>query len=226
MEHLKAETLARLVEELPTFAEREHLEACNTCATELEALRRQTDLLGRLPDLRPFPADFEALEARLQAEGLIHSGSRAGGRAGRSELAFTPRWTRRVAGVALFAVGAFTGALAVERLRPAGGVELAAASDPVDAAAALATVEEAERDYVAALVRYRQLTNGSSDDDGAGDPTTRYAALEDLVRAGQAAVRQAPADPFLNGLLASALAEQQAVSRRISSGRGQRDGWF
>jgi hypothetical protein len=222
MEHLIPETLARLVDDLPTAAEREHLEACDACAAELEALRRQTDVLGRLPDMRPSPADFDALEARLQAEGLIQVGSRAG----YPELAVTPRWMRRVAAVALFAVGALSGAAAMARLRPVGGAELAAAGEPADASAALATVEAAERDYIAALVRYRQLTSESYADDGAGDPATRYAALEYLVRAGQAAVRQAPADPFLNGLLASALAEQQAVSRRISSGRSRQDGWF
>jgi hypothetical protein len=222
MEHLTHETLARLVDDLPTAAEREHLEACDACAAELEALRRQTDVLGRLPDMRPSPADFDALEARLQAEGLIQVGSRAG----YPELAVTPRWMRRVAGVALFAVGAFSGAAAMARLRPAGGAELAAAAEPADPTAALESVEAAERDYVAALVRYRQLTSESYADDGAGDPAARYAALEYLVRAGQAAVRQAPADPFLNGLLASAMAEQQAVSRRISSGRARQDGWF
>ena len=222
MAHLIPETLARLVEELPSAAEREHLEACNTCAAELEAMRQQTDVLGRLPDMRPSPADFDALEARLQAEGLIQVGSRAG----YPELAVTPRWMRRLAAVAVFAVGAFSGAAVMARLRPAGAADLAAADEPADPAAALATVEAAERDYVAALVRYRQLTNEPDLDGVMGDPTARYQALDYLVRAGQAAVRQAPADPFLNGLLASALAEQQAVSRRISSRGTQRDGWF
>jgi hypothetical protein len=43
------------------------------------------------------------------------------------------------------------------------------------------------------------------------------------VAASQAAVRQAPADPFLNGLLASTLAEREATLRKISSGG---DNWF
>jgi hypothetical protein len=55
------------------------------------------------------------------------------------------------------------------------------------------------------------------------DPATRYAALDYLVTAGQLAVRQAPTDPFLNGFLASAIAERQAVLRRISSGP---ENWF
>jgi hypothetical protein len=222
MEHLIPDTLARLVDELPTAAEREHLEACDACAAELDALRRQSELLGRLPDMRPSPADFDALEARLAAEGLIQVGSRAG----YPELAITPRWMRRTAAVALFAVGALSGAGFMARVRPATDAGLAASAETTDPDAALASVEQAERDYVAALVQYRQLTGASEADGIAGDPAARYQALEYLVRAGQAAVRQAPADPFLNGLLASALAEQQAVSRRISTGGAQQDGWF
>ena len=222
MEHLIPETLARLVDELPTAAEREHLEACDPCAAELEALRRQSELLGRLPDMRPSPADFDALEARLAAEGLIQVGSRTG----YPELAVTPRWMRRAAAIALFAVGAASGALVTARWRPAGPAELAAVAPADDPAAALAQVEQAERDYVSALVQYRQLTGAADADEMVGDPAARYQALEYLVRAGQAAVRRAPADPFLNGLLASALAEQQAVSRRISTTGAQQDGWY
>ena len=73
--------------------------------------------------------------------------------------------------------------------------------------------------------QYRQLATEPGMEEAAGDPAARYAALEYLVRAGQVAVRQAPADPFLNGFLASAQAEQQAVYRRIS-GAAREDGWF
>ena len=224
MEHLNLETLARLVDELPTSAEREHLEACDACAAELDALRRQSDMLGRLPDLRPSPADFDAIETRLAAEGLVQVGSRAG----YPELAITPRWMRRAAAIAVFATGGLTGAGVMARLRPTEDDRMAAVASerPADPEAALASVEQAERDYVAALVQYRQLTAEPEIDGPAGDPAARYQALEYLVRAGQVAVRQAPADPFLNGLLASALAEQQAVSRRISSNSARQDGWF
>ena len=223
--HLNREILARLVDELPDAAEREHLDACAACARELDALRRQTESLARLPDLRPFPGDFDALEARLASEGLI----RIGGRPAHAEPAPTPRWMRRVAAVALFAVGAAAGAAATTRWGPAAADPVVAAAprtaQPADEGAALARVEQAERDYVAALVDYRRLTSSAETDPTALDPR-RYAALEQMVRAGQAAVREAPADPFLNGLLASALAEQQAVSRRVRGDRSQQDGWF
>ena len=162
MEHLIPETLARLVDELPTPAERAHLEACDACALELDALRRQSDMLGRLPDMRPSPADFDALETRLAAEGLIQVGSRAG----YPELAVTPRWTRRAAAIAVFAAGGLTGAGVMARVRPAVAPETAAVAvteRPADTEAALASVEQAERDYVAALVQYRQMTDGPGD---------------------------------------------------------------
>jgi hypothetical protein len=88
---------------------------------------------------------------------------------------------------------------------------------------AAGAVRLAEERYVAALSRYRQLLVRHGGEGGVGDPASRFAALEYLVAAGQAAVRQAPADPFLNGLLASALAEREATLRTISA---DGDGWF
>ena len=228
MKHLNYETLARLVDEAPTGDERRHLEECQTCVHELEALRGQTAQLGRLPDLRPAPGDWEALEARLAAQGLVEAADRPGG----ARLAVSRRWLRRAAAVALFLGGAASGAAVmaarVEPAQSAGtvvGAETATApADDPDGA--LTQVARAERAYIDALVRYRRLIAEQGAEEMAGDPATRYAALEQLVRAGRVAVRQAPADPFLNGLLASALAEQQAVYRIISEDRADQAEWF
>ena len=57
-----------------------------------------------------------------------------------------------------------------------------------------------------------------------GDPASRFAALEGIVAAGRAAVQQAPADPYANGVLVSALAEREAILRNASLTRG--DGVF
>jgi hypothetical protein len=99
--------------------------------------------------------------------------------------------------------------------------QVAATTDP---GTALAQVQDAERAYIGALVHYRQLMSAREDGDVLGDPERRYAALEQVVQAGQAAVNQAPFDPFLNGLLASALAER-AAHRQVSLSADQ-DGWF
>ena len=221
MEHLSPETLGRLVSDPPTARELQHLDGCEACAAELEILRQQTTLLGGLPDMRPPQGDFESLEARLAAEGLV----RVGPGPGSSGAIAAPRWKWRVAAVVIFLGGALSGATAVAKSSATTESPVAQQATVNDAADARAEVARAERAYMDALVQYRQLATEPGTEEFAGDPAARYAALEYLVRAGQVAVRQAPADPFLNGLLASARAEQQAVYRRIS-GAARQDGWF
>jgi hypothetical protein len=63
MEHLSLEALARLVDETPFRSERRHLARCPDCSRELALLREQTEALRSLPDLRPAPGDWPALEA-------------------------------------------------------------------------------------------------------------------------------------------------------------------
>ena len=70
---------------------------------------------------------------------------------------------RRAAAIAVFAAGGLTGAGVMARVRPAVAPETAAVAvteRPADTEAALASVEQAERNYVAALVQYRQMTDG------------------------------------------------------------------
>jgi hypothetical protein len=226
MGHLNPESLARLVDEAPRPDEAEHLAYCPSCSSELDALRSQTLALGSLPEIRPPLGDWEVLEARLRSEGLLEAPSLLS----RLTLAHTPAWMRAAAAAALFFGGALGGASLTANSRPVAGM-LGGTEDPAlfanaqnvdDAASA---VRVAEQGYVNALARYRQLlADGDGGDDAlAGDPRSRYAALEVLLAASQAAVRQAPADPFLNGLLASTMAERDATLRRISNRTGN---WF
>jgi hypothetical protein len=224
MEHLSIEALARLVDEPPRPEEAEHLAACRTCATELDALRAQTRALASLPEIRPPLGDWEVLEARLRSEGLVEDP----GLLSRLTLARTPAWMRAAAAAALFLGGTLVGVGVTsrqdgeQRTAAAGeGSALFAGVEDVDAAAQ--AVRAAELAYVNALTRYRQLLEQDGGDDLLGDPSSRFAALEYLVAASQAAVRQAPADPFLNGLLASTLAERDVTLRRIST---RQDNWF
>jgi hypothetical protein len=92
----------------------------------------------------------------------------------------------------------------------------------LDVESAASAVRSAEEEYVTAVTRYRELlaTEGGG---GGTDPMSRFAALEHLVMVSQAAVRQAPGDPFLNGFLASAMAERDAAARMVSAGQ---DNWF
>lgn len=226
MGHLNPEALARLVDEAPQADEAEHLSACPTCSSELEAMRAQTLALGALPEMRPPMGDWEVLEARLRSEGLIEAPSLFS----RLTLAQTPPWMRAAAAAALFLGGTMAGAALAAEGGPMAGVfggaersaQRANAGNLDDAASA---VRVAEQGYVSALARYRQLMaeTGEGDESLTSDPRSRYAALEVLLAASQAAVRQAPADPFLNGLLASTMAERDATLRRISNRSGN---WF
>ncbi|MEJ2202914.1 MAG: hypothetical protein P8170_02260 [Gemmatimonadota bacterium] len=223
MEHLTTEILARLVDEPPREEETRHLSECQVCTSELDALRAQTQALGSLPEVRPPLGDWEFLEARLRSEGLVRDPSLFH----RLTMGRTPGWMRAAAAAALFLGGGMFGAAftgdAVRDV-PSGtsnGAARMAAVDNLDDAAS--AVRNAEADYMYALARYRELLGEESGQGEIGDPITNLAALEYLVAAGQAAVRQAPADPFLNGLLASTLAEREAVLRRIST---RQDNWF
>lgn len=213
MEHLTPEALARLVDERPQPAETEHLEACEACARELAALHDQTEALQTLPEIMPPMGDWEVLEAQLRSEGLVREPSPLS----RLGLARTPAWMRAAAALALFLTGAATGAGVMAR--ESSGPQIAVSS--LEGAAN--AVREAEDRYVAAVSDYRALLAEEGVDDAGGDPYGRYAALEHLVSVSQAAVRQAPGDPFLNGFLASAMAERNAAARLVSL---TDDDWF
>jgi hypothetical protein len=107
---------------------------------------------------------------------------------------------------------------------PGGGFALVANAGTVEEAAEV--VQVAERQYVDALVRYRQLVDTRNGEDPVGEAEGRFAALEYLVAASQVALEQAPADPFLNGLHASAMAERQAARQAWVRRAGQAQDWY
>jgi len=213
MEHLTVETLARLVDDDFRPTEKAHLDACEACSRELAALRDQTEALSTLPEIMPPLGDWEVLEAELRSEGLLRDPTPLS----KLGLARTPSWMPAAAAVVLFLGGAATGA----------GVSARGSADPTAAAAsveeAATAVREAEDRYVTAVSSYRAMLAAEGVDGTDVDPISRYAALEHLVSVSQAAVRQAPGDPFLNGFLASALAERDAAARMVSL---TDDNWF
>ena len=219
MEHLTTETLARLVGEGPSHEEKEHLDKCSLCQSEYLALKEQTEIIGALPDLRPPSGDWEALEARLASEGLIRS----------SGLALTASrwrdsgWLQAAAALVLFLGGTtlgsgFTkadevggmaqgGPPADMQLIPVGGM-----AQPVsNLAEAAQAVNLAERQYADALLQYRQMMDAQGEPAFIGDPAARLAAVEAILATGRAALQQAPTDPFVNGVLVSAMAERAAL---------------
>lgn len=216
MEHLTLEALARLVDEAATGTDAEHLERCERCSSELEAMRDQTAALGALADMRPARGAWDTLEARLTSEGLIRREPWFGG-----SMGTTPAWMRAAAAVALFLGGAGLGATFGGDGVPLPGRSGSAAtpfqlaSNATTADEAAEAVRVAERQFMDAMIRYRQLLEAENGGEPLGEPGAHYAALEYLAAAAQVAVQQAPADPFLNGLLASTLAEREAARQEV-----------
>lgn len=217
MEHLSLEDLGRLVDDQPTTDEMRHLGACDVCAQELDALRAQTRALGALPEILPPKGDWHAIEARLRSEGLVEDP----GLFRKLGLARTPSWMKAAAAVLLFLSGTGTGVA----MASSGGVGQGPATlgDVATVEDAASAVRSAEENYVSAVSRYHELRAREGGEDLGVDPITRVAALEHLVMVSQAAVRQAPGDLFLNGFLASAVAERDAALRMVSSGQ---DTWY
>jgi hypothetical protein len=212
MEHLNLETLARLIDERPTPKEREHLAACTACAGELRALKLQTEALSGLPVMRPPHGDWQALEARLLGEGLLHTSSQ-------TRLPFMqrmPAWAQVAAAAVIFLGGAGVGVSFADPASPElGSGSLAEAVVGVDDA--LQLVESTERDYMAALVRYNQLSR-TDVELTEQEVYQRLAIYEGLLTATQQAVQMAPSDPVFNGLLANVVAERQSALRMASTG--------
>lgn len=216
MEHLSTERLARLIDERPSEEEARHLGACPLCTRELEALKAQTAALGALPEIMPPKGDWKVLEAQLRSEGLL----RDPGLFRRLGVAQTPQWMKVAAAMLLFLSGTGTGVALTQASNADNDFPSLASVSVEDAASA---VRSAEDQYVTAVTRYRELLAQDGGEELGGDPLSRFAALEHLVMVSQAAVRQAPGDPFLNGFLASAMAERDAALRMVSS---KRDNWF
>jgi len=234
MEHLTLETLARLLDGVPSEHEARHLAGCRICQEELAALKDQTEALGALPALRPPQGDWEALEARLLSEGLL--GSQASDHVHVFPLRRNWRMvTQAAAAIVLFVGGTAIGSAMSSEAPQETGTSLALAASgaqQANSAVTLTTMDEAanevrrtEQAYIEAMVRYRELARATGRNiPETQDPATHYAALGAVMAASQAAVREAPADPFLNGILASVTAERQAYFQTLSG--SNRETWY
>lgn len=249
MEHLTRETLARLVDEVPNPGKDRHLEECGRCRGELKALRDQVMALRGLPDIVPPPGDWRALERRLIEAGLLRENSEGSPAHGdldprtsrrvegaptvtmssrlRSMRTARSLWATAAAAVAVFLGGAFTGVQfgSGSSQTPVadavlGGATLPSASSLTTPDEALAALRDTEMRYISIRARLEELTaSGSSS--LFENPYRRIAALEHLAAASQAAVQQAPGDPYFNGLLVSVLGEREATARLVSLSTGE-----
>jgi hypothetical protein len=218
MEQLTYEWLAELVDREPTREEMERLSGDPELKDALNALRAQTEALGQLPRMMPPRGDWEELEARLMSEGLIRRNRPSWLPGG----AMASGWTRAVAAAVIFLVGGVTGSAMSGPGSPVARGSLEAELSQVGSVGEAAEfVQRAEEQYINSLLRYRQLAARAGQDVPRND-RDRAQALDLLVQASQSALRAAPHDPFINGILVNALAERQAVTRDSSDD----DNWF
>lgn len=216
MQHLNDEALARLVDEEPMEDEALHLERCETCRSELDALREQTRELGVLPLAAPPAGQWGALEARLAEEGLLFPPSMSG----RYGIGWP--W-RAAAAVALFVGGSATGFLArgIQEEAPVAQVD----RPPGSVVEAAEQLRRTETEYTAALARFAELSGVDQPE----DLVSRLAALEGIVLTTRAALEEAPADPVINGYHLTALGQRDALLREIERSTPQDNAdqeWF
>jgi hypothetical protein len=224
--HLTPELLARLIDEPADETEAAHLAACARCAAELEEMRRMTSSLQTLPDPEMPELVRRRIARAIEAEPIPvpmeRPVSTVAGRAGGG-------WLRVAAGVAIFVLGGATGTFGIAPRLPAGaGPETTAGITEPDAAVnddaaneAAATLARAESAYLEALSRYSRIRY---DDDGS-DPLSRLVALEGIVLTTRSALREAPADPVINGYHLTALGQRDELLRRIEAAETA-DEWF
>lgn len=239
MPHLNLEEIARLVDEPPEPHEAAHLDTCDACRCELDAMRAESAALASLPPIAPPDNEWPALEARLTREGLIRPVDRAVPGAFSARRAFPGRLSswgagllRAAAVAAVFLAGTLSGA-AWTGSNDAGPTEatsvdgapadgaLLVAREPRNAEEAARLAREIEALYFNTLVR---VTESRPLQEAGGDPVARLAALEGIMTLTGAALDQAPADPVLNGYHLAAVAQREATLNQIANRTGE--SWF
>ncbi|MEX2281978.1 MAG: hypothetical protein WEE89_05805 [Gemmatimonadota bacterium] len=213
---MSIETLARLIDEVPSAEEAAHLDRCDECRAELEGLKADAAAMAGLPEIEPPSTQWLAVESRLAAEGLLRPATRHA----------SHRWFRPLmqaaAAIVIFVVGSYTGSLLGLRAADDTATVASAASVPVTADAAAAAVRAAESSYLTALTRYAELVQRADP----VDPLARLAALESIVLTTRAALGQSPADPVINGYHLTALAQRDATIKRLASTSSAGQTWF
>jgi hypothetical protein len=225
MQHLTDEVLARLVDEKASPAELDHLEGCDRCSQFLAELRRQTAALAALPPLDPPVDEWSRVHARLDAEGLIRTETRA-----RNVRAPWASGFAAAAALVAFLLGGL-GGFAVRGAAPEPGQQSALPRvtterpsgmvTPVSLDEAAGDVQIAEAQYLNALDRYNELAGAQIE---TGDPLARLAALESIVASSRAALNEAPYDPVINGWYLNATSQRNAMFRQIST--QDADPWY
>lgn len=237
MLHLPIDRLAELVDGGATPGEREHLLVCVSCTRELESYRR---LVAMASDERrriaPPLTSWESLGAQLRHEGLVHGGGAPLARRVAPVIDFVRRAAavvvlvgsgavlgRMSAGLPVLDAVAFRpnaemqatpapdgGSAVAGRLASDGGEGFATADD------ALSALDAAQRQYELAAA-WLASNDTSSSELAPEQYRTRLAALDRTAETMQAAMRDAPADPYINQYYLATMSAREQTLRRLGA---------
>ena len=239
MLHLSSERLAELADSEPTLAEAAHLAACATCAAERSAHQRLLTLAGDERDrLAPPLTNWASLSARLREEHIIASlvatdtsvvplvaprrhrrlwlaGIRAA--AGLMLAVGFGALGRMSAGASAVPSAEELTTLADQFVNPKIRVVIPSTSGFGDVEEALASLEDAQRQYDRA-VAFIAAHDSTPQSPEAGDVfRTRLAALDEMAETSRQALADAPADPVLNQYYISTLGAREVTLRQLGS---------
>ena len=230
MLHLTIERLAEVVDGGATPSEREHFVACVTCMRELDAYRR---LVAMASDERrriaPPLTDWGSLALRLRVEGLVAADGVPVGRGSVGAVAVLRRAAAVVvllgggvvlgrvsAGMQVADAVAFRTPATVDSLSRSGQFTVNPSGGFSSSQAALEAIEQAQRQYEVAAT-YLAAHDTTSSVQAPEQYRTRLAALDRTAETMQQAMRDAPADPYINQYYLATLSAREQTLRRLGT---------
>ena len=218
--HIGGERFAAFDHDAETTDELAHLAGCAACRAEsqsylsLHALSR--DAASHCPPDAPRLTSWESLSAVLREEGLITSPAEVVLMPGRTRV--TPTWLRVAAALTLVAGGALAGRYSSTDVSFAPTLaSTSLASRDTDRFASLQAATEAlyraQSEYERASL---WLASNDSIVHSSDVYRTRLAALDQMMAASRAALRESPQDPVLNHYFHTASAAREATLQALS----------
>ena len=204
MQHLDPERLAAFDHDAPSAGELAHLASCASCRGERDAFSALATIPMRVAV--PRLTEWGALAIALRADGLLTSPLAATATTKTSSRDVARPWLRVAAALALLVGGAVAGRASV------GAVSTNVGETFVSVGQANDVLNTAQRSYENASLwlAANDTTVRSSDVYRA-----RLAALDQMMTASRAALRDAPQDPVLNHYYLAAYTAREATLQQL-----------
>ncbi len=241
LKHLDTERLSALLDDRGgSEGATAHLDACERCRAEFEALSRMRMALSGLSESEPPGDEWGRIEAALEERGLLVSGparaeenaphgpAEAGTAApGARAVAFRylSRWPAQAAAAFLLFGGGILAGLQLTATGPAesggsGPAGTLAVRDAGEAIPAVRTEIDEAAHVRQALAELERLGSPASTETAEGlDPASaaeRLARLDALIGASREAVGENPADPVANALLFRLVEQRDELAGRLN----------